>query len=651
MQEIQDLRRLEWIIRDSWLACPDWFGELEDKLHEAVITFEERAAQLIREGNYKDAEYILSQTIKEYRECEKSDDAYYQERVLPHLVTLAEKRGNLAAAEAYQERLLYSSAYQGKSDYNEKVELLNRLYTLFFLRIKDIEFGHPSQIAELARGAVFRRAALLGMDQVNRKIIKNELIGLPAYPLHLAAYIGARKMAKILLDELDYSVNGRDDIGFTPLHTAVQKDQTEILDILLNAKAELDISAENGRTALHEAVRRRAFASTKLLLDAGASPEAVCQEGKTALHYTVYRGSPNEVILQLLLKRGAPVNVKDCHGRTVLTMTAKCGKLSPVQLLLDHGAEIDSRDETGMTPLLSAVAYGSEAIVNLLIQTGADLGARDRYARTALHIAVSREIGWKKGIATAILKTLLQSEADKEAVNTSGETALVIAVKRKDLEKIRILLEYGANVNGRDYLARTPLFLAVQNNAVTTVRVLLDYNAKTDFVYDDGILGLSTCTLLDVAIRNSNLNIVNSLLGAGADANKKGRGGAISLHEAIQSAREPQDELILARLLRHEGVDFHAQNEEGNTPLHLAVRSGKPRLAEMLLAAQDGWSAHLNLHILNNANESPTYLLGRSKLFGIDRRSNEPFVDGAIVNCPTYYAVRDVPTCDEGSKS
>jgi len=610
LQEIQDLRRLQWVLCDTWLEPLDWYGELEDKLYEAVFTIEERAGKLMREGNYKDAEYILSQTIKKFEECRKCDDGYHQTRVLSHLVTLAEKTGNFETAEAYQERLLYSFAYQSESNYNEEVELLDRLYTLSFLRMKDFEFGRPSEMAELARTAVFRRAALLEIDEVNRKIIKNDLIGLPAYPLHLAAYVGARKLAKALLDEFDYDVNSRDEIGSTPLHKAVQKDRTGMLEIFLGAEVDLEISAKDGRTALHEAVRSEALASIEMLLDAGASPEAVCQEGKTALHYVVDRLSRNEVILQLLLERGASVNAKDCHGRTALIMTTEGGKLSPVQLLLDHGAEIDSRDETGMTPLHSAVAHGSEAMVNLLIQTGADLGARDWDARTALHIAVSREDGWMNGIATAILKTLLQSEADKEAVNASGETALVIAVKRKDLEKIRILFDYGANVNGRDYLERTPLFLAVQNNAVRTVGVLLDYNAKTDFVYDDDFFGSSTCTLLHIAIRNSNFNIVKSLLGAGADANKKGRGGATSLHEAIQSAREPQDELILARLLRHEGVDVHAQNEEGNTPLHLAVFLVRLRWVKVLLAAQEGESAHLNVHnILNFKGLSPITML------------------------------------------
>ncbi len=125
-------------------------------------------------------------------------------------------------------------------------------------------------------------------------------------------------------------------------------------------------------------------------------------------------------------------------------MTAKGGKLSPVQLLLDHGAEIDSRDEAGMTPLLSAVAHGSEAMVNLLIQTGAGLGARDWTAGTALHIAASREDRQGNGAAAAILKILLQRMVDKETVNYKGETALVIAVKRKELEKTRILLDYGS---------------------------------------------------------------------------------------------------------------------------------------------------------------------------------------------------------------
>jgi len=163
-------------------------------------------------------------------------------------------------------------------------------------------------------------------------------------------------------------------------------------------------------------------------------------------------------------------------------------------------------------------------------------------------------------------------------------------------------------VNGGDWVKGTPLFFAVRDNAEETVRLLLNHKAEINCLYERHTNG--GASLLPLAIRNSNLNIVKSLLGAGADANKKGRGGATSLHEAIQSAREPQDELILARLLRHEGVDVHAQNEEGNTPLHLAVFLVRPRWVIVLLAAQEGESAHLNVHnILNFKGLSPITML------------------------------------------
>ena len=86
-------------------------------------------------------------------------------------------------------------------------------------------------------------------------------------------------------------------LKFTDLMAASLNGHTEVVELLADNGAELDLKNDDGATALIFASRHGNAEIVKLLLEKGANPELKDNEGKTALDYAY---SPE--VRSLLLK-------------------------------------------------------------------------------------------------------------------------------------------------------------------------------------------------------------------------------------------------------------------------------------------------------------------------------------------------------------
>src|SRR5262249_8735658 len=123
----------------------------------------------------------------------------------------------------------------------------------------------------------------------------------------------------------------------------------------------------------------------RVLLGYGASIDDRGRYGRTALHYAVRGGKLP--LIELLLERGAPVDVLDEDGLTPLLHLSKTrSKADPVpvmELLVASGANIDARDETQGTLLMFFARRGNEGAVPGLLGHGGDRNARNKCGKTA----------------------------------------------------------------------------------------------------------------------------------------------------------------------------------------------------------------------------------------------------------------------------
>jgi FOG: Ankyrin repeat len=69
---------------------------------------------------------------------------------------------------------------------------------------------------------------------------------------------------------------------------------------------------------------------------------------------------------------GAPANLRNDKGDTLVMLAAYHGHASTVAALLARGADPDAVNDRGQTPLAGAVFKGEDAVVRALLDGGAD---------------------------------------------------------------------------------------------------------------------------------------------------------------------------------------------------------------------------------------------------------------------------------------
>ncbi|KAG8232601.1 hypothetical protein J437_LFUL010722 [Ladona fulva] len=163
-------------------------------------------------------------------------------------------------------------------------------------------------------------------------------------PLMLASMNGHTASVKLLLD-MGSDINAQIETNRnTALTLACFQGRHEVVSLLLDRKANVEHRAKTGLTPLMEAASGGFVEVGRVLLDKGADVNAppVPSSRDTALTIAADKGHARFV--ELLLSRGAQVEVKNKKGNSPLWLAANGGHLNVVELLYGAGADIDSQD-------------------------------------------------------------------------------------------------------------------------------------------------------------------------------------------------------------------------------------------------------------------------------------------------------------------
>lgn len=193
----------------------------------------------------------------------------------------------------------------------------------------------------------------------------------------------SRRAIVQLLLEAGAEVDAADQYGDTPLRAAAGAGNAEVVKLLVKAGAEGSTPGAGGRSALYEASLHGQALIVRTLLQAGAPLEAAALGSRI---------------------RALPVFTSgyiDAEGVTPLIAAAEGGHFEVVRLLVDAGAAVNRADSTGFTPLMGAARAGHAGMARFLVERGAERSAVDRSGRNALAHAV--EFGHQRVMA-AILK-------------------------------------------------------------------------------------------------------------------------------------------------------------------------------------------------------------------------------------------------------
>ncbi|HMF16934.1 MAG TPA: ankyrin repeat domain-containing protein, partial [Gemmataceae bacterium] len=288
------------------------------------------------------------------------------------------------------------------------------------------------------------------------------------------------------------------------------------------------------------------------VLDSLSGAEGTPGERNDTLRSAVREG--DLPVVQALLDGGADVNAKDEVGTTVLMHAVLDADLGVVKLLLSKGADANAQNKNGATALLWALHDPGK--VKLLLDHGAKI------PEEAVFVAASIPGG------SRTLKLLADRGANLK-VSKGGFTLLGAASRGGDLDTIRFLIDYGADIGARTKSGYTALYGAASwpDNAAM-VSLLLDHSADPKTKVRISGLAADIFTPVMVAAMRGDAEALKPLLDRGADVNVQGGDfGRTALLMATTSGRED-----VIKLLLDKGADPSAKDQLGNTPLRWAKK-------------------------------------------------------------------------------
>lgn len=175
--------------------------------------------------------------------------------------------------------------------------------------------------------------------------------------------------------------------------------------------------------------------------------------GFTALHYAAMHGRAR--IARLMLEseyRSDIINAKSNDGWTPLHVAAHYGRDSFVRLLLEFKAEVDPLSDKGTTPLQLAIIRERSSCVKILLDHNANIDIQNGFL---LRYAVIKS-------NHSYCRMFLQRGADTNLGRLEdGQTPLHLSALRDDVLCARMLYNYGADTNTRNYEGQTPLAVSI----------------------------------------------------------------------------------------------------------------------------------------------------------------------------------------------
>lgn len=380
-------------------------------------------------------------------------------------------------------------------------------------------------------------------------------------PLYNAAQNGHDSTVELLLKN-GADFNSYNKYGFNPLYVAVQNGHNRVVQVLLDHGANINVCSKYHDTPLNIASSQKKDSTVELLINRGADVNSSCQ-GTVPLAKACQKG--HYEIVQLLLHKGANINLCGEDGASPLYIACENGHKNIVQFLLETGAMINLCKNNGASPLLIACQNGQESTVEHLLKNGADVNSCMNDRVSPLYVACQNQ-------NDNIVQILLENGAGINVCKTNGTSPLYKACQTKKDSTVQILLEHGADINLCDEYGINPFYVACQNESISTVKLLLMNNANINFCNKDGASSLYK------ACQNGHISTVQFLLQSGADINLCDINGVSPLHKATQNKNR-----YILQLLLSSGSKINLRSNYGETALNISCCNGQDSIAKCLL--------------------------------------------------------------------
>ena len=231
-------------------------------------------------------------------------------------------------------------------------------------------------------------------------------------------------------------------------------EQNKPIQSLLDKNADPDAQDPLRFGLLHLGALRGNVELIQLALNAGADIHALGDWGFAPVHWAVYN-LDNIPCLELLVEKKADIRHDSGASENVvwwrpLHLAADKGNLEAVRFLIDCGVECEPKDHHGRQALHLAALNGHVQVINLLLQKRAEVDAADDIGYQALHYATAH---------VDVMESLLNYRANIDAADNHGQQALHLAAKEGRVDATKLLLARGADHTAKNNAEHTHAML------------------------------------------------------------------------------------------------------------------------------------------------------------------------------------------------
>lgn len=422
--------------------------------------------------------------------------------------------------------------------------------------------------------------------------------------LDLAAQNGHENVIQILLKK---GIRSPEALGL-----AAAEGFEDIVESLLAANSDINKLGQTSYAPLHHATCGGHKHIVSLLLERGADPNVVTSRLKQS------NSEPNSDMDESELSLSEKETIDLSHpiwSETSLHLAALTGQIEIAEILLVKGASVDVENSSGYDVLKYAAAGGFSEMLTLLLKHNADTKKQSKsVGNTALHVAVAH--GNYKAA-----KILLQSISDASqlihTVNMSGVSPIHVAAREGHLSLVGLMLD-AENVESsnrknqhqligphRRYLSQYP----GRVSRWSTIEVSPERKS------DPAPLTMSSNhrkSALEWAAKHGHYHVVRYLLGRNNGSKQEDNSFAL-----ISAAQNGHTRIVEALL--NDNSTKAATDSYQNTALHLAAEGGHLETLSKLLEHSRG-AALFRTDAVTKKGMTPLHIAAENGHFEVVKR-------------------------------
>lgn len=371
---------------------------------------------------------------------------------------------------------------------------------------------------------------------------------------------------------------------------AAASNQVEIITFLTGeAKVDLNVQDSDDNTALHLAVSNGHVEATNVILGHMAD-DCICnKDQRPALHLAIEQGARGiKLVSEFIKNPNVNLFVRGYHDYTTLHVIAKTNNLKALELI--HN-EICERIQDGVSRLL----------------------LKDRNGLSAFHVAARvNSHGFLDYLLVKCVDYGINSKELLDSLSSDNRSVLHYATEHGHIEGVRVLLTYGGDPTSTHIHHPPPLHLACSHGKLDVVKVMVDVCGSSilqsrdqeggttlhsstssirseeliSYLVENGVqvndVDSNGFSPLSNAIQLGSVSAIDEIMGRGGDPCIRDRWGNSCLHRAVMGKRME----VFKKIASTDAASVMAAspNNQGNYPIHLALKLGLTGMVDSLLA-------------------------------------------------------------------